>query len=372
MHAIRIGKYQLNFGKVDSADAVLVRSGFITDLAPHCAPAELAHFDPGNREIYVRVDYLAHLLFLWLRNSRRAASLGAYARMVKAKSVIAYDNIPELYDWAKVLPRPIFIVQHGMRQLEDEKHVVDDESNVIFLSWGELQRDEFKNGLVARYPNSSHLRRPKKIIPIGSLRDSMYRAVRGEIAVKQNQICLISQFKGLDGHGLTMPRERQMNLDRTAEFTNQYAIEHNLDVLIALYSDTPELLKKEKEWYLEKFGDRCRFNDPAVDFATYFATDESVVSIGVHTSVLWEVFGRGGRILACNFTGDNIFTFPIPGPWYLHQGTYLDFSSRLTALRMMSDGEYQRESGDRPRYLISYDSNNPTHQAIGRLLMEHA
>jgi hypothetical protein len=371
MHAIRIGKYQLNFGKVDSADAVLVRSGFITDLAPHCAPAELAHFDPGNREIYIRVDYLAHLLFLWLRNSRRAASLGAYARMVKAKSVIAYDNIPELYDWAKVLPRPIFIVQHGMRQLEDDRHVIESESNVTFLSWGELQRDEFKNGLVARYPNSSHLRRPKKIIPIGSLRDSMYRAVRGEIAVKQNQICLISQFKGLDGHGLTMPRERQLNLDRTAEFTNQYAIEHNLDVLIALYSDTPELLKKEKEWYLEKFGDRCRFNDPAVDFATYFATDESVVSIGVHTSVLWEVFGRGGRILACNFTGDNIFTFPIPGPWYLHQGTYLDFSSRLTALRTMSDTDYQRECGDRPRYLISYDSNNPTHQVIGRLLMDH-
>jgi hypothetical protein len=41
-------------------------------------------------------------------------------------------------------------------------------------------------------------------------------------------------------------------------------------------------------------------------------------------------------------------------------------------LRTMSDAEYQRECGDRPRYLISYDSNNPTHQAIGRLLMEHA
>ena len=106
MRAIRIGKYQLNFGKVDSADAVLVRSGFITDLAPHCAPAVLTHFDPGNREIYIRIDYLAHLVFLWLRNSRRAATLGAYVKMVKAKSVIAYDNIPDLYDWAKVLPRP--------------------------------------------------------------------------------------------------------------------------------------------------------------------------------------------------------------------------------------------------------------------------
>ena len=126
MRANRIGKYQLKFGKVNSVDAVLVHSGYITDLAPHCAPAVLTHFDPGNREIYIRIDYLSHLVFLWLRNSRRAATLGAYVKMVKAKSVIAYDNIPDLYDWAKVLPRPIFVVQHGMRQLEDEKHVVDD------------------------------------------------------------------------------------------------------------------------------------------------------------------------------------------------------------------------------------------------------
>ena len=371
MLAIKVGKYQLRFGKVDAVDVVLVHSGYATDLAPHCAPAVLARFDPGDREIYVRIDFLVPLFFLWIRNSRSAATLGAYVKMVKAKSVIAYDNIPDLYDWARVLSRPIFVVQHGMRQLEDERHVVESESNVTFLSWGELQRDEFESGLVARYPNSSRRRKPKTVIPIGSLRDSMYRAVRREVNVKRNQVCLISQFKGLDGHGLTMPQERQINLNRTAEFTFRYASENDLEVLIALYSDTPDRLKLEKDWYRNKFGDQCRFNDPSADFATYFATDESIVSIGVHTSVLWEAFGRGGRILACNFTGDKIFSFPIPGPWYLHQGTYLDFSSRLTALRTMSDAEYQRECGDRPRYLISYDSNNPTHQVIGRLLMEH-
>ena len=78
MRANRIGKYQLKFGKVNSVDAVMVHSGYITDLAPHCATAVLAHFDPGNREIYIRIDYLAHIVFLWLRNSRRAATLGAY------------------------------------------------------------------------------------------------------------------------------------------------------------------------------------------------------------------------------------------------------------------------------------------------------
>ena len=369
---MKVGRFTLVFGRVTQVDAVLIHSGFITDLAPHCSPAKTCRFDPGSREVFFRLRFFVQLLCLLRKgHSRQAASLGAYVGLVRAKSVIAYDNIPNLYDWAEVLPMPLLVVQHGMRQIEDEKLVIERKSNVIFLSWGELQKDEYEKGLNARYPNSSHNRRPTEIVPIGSIRDSMYRAVRGEVKVKRNQICLISQFKGLDGHGLTMPRERQINLDRTAEFTNQYAIENDLDVLVALYSDSPESLQKEKDWYRSKFGDRCRFNDPAVDFATYFATDESIVSIGVHTSVLWEVFGRGGRILACNFTGDKIFSFPIPGPWYLHQGTYLDFSSRLTALLTMSDAEYQRECGDRPRYLISYDSNNPTHQVIGRLLMEH-
>ena len=169
MRAIRIGKYQLNFGRVPSVDAILVHSGYITDLAPHCAPAKICRFEPGAREIFLHLRYLIQLLKLVGKgHSRQAAALGAYVDLVGAKAVIAYDNIPDLYDWSDALPMPLTVVQHGMRQLEDERCAVEIESNVIFLSWGGLQRDEFDNGLVARYPNSSHLRRPKKIIPIGS------------------------------------------------------------------------------------------------------------------------------------------------------------------------------------------------------------
>ena len=364
MRSFRVLKYIFSVGKFKSYDAVLVHSGFITDLLPHCSPTSVVSFEPGNREIFLQPRYLWHLVRLMHRHSRQAASLGAYVRSVEAKAVIAYDNIPVLYDWASALPMPLIVVQHGMRQLEPMKQNIAQTSNVVFLSWGKLQVDEFASGLTARYPNSSHQRKPERVIPIGSLRDSMYRQVRKEVDRNLNQLCLVSQFKGLDGHGLTLPRERQVNLDTTAEFTHRYAIERNIQVLIALYSDTPQALQAEKNWFNEKFEGTCIFNNPSEDFATYKATDESIVSLGVHTSVLWEVFGRSGRILACNFTGDTVFKFPIPGPWYLENGSYDEFATRLDLLRAFSDAEYLNTCGDLPTYLISYDPTKPTTQAI--------
>lgn len=368
MRSFRFSKYVFSIGKFKSYDAVLVHSGFITELLPHCSPTSVISFEPGAREIFLHPRYLWYLVRLMRRHSRQAASLGAYVRCVRAKAVIAYDNIPDLYDWASSLLMPLIVVQHGMRQLEPIKQSIAQTSNVVFLSWGKLQADEFISGLTARYPNSSYQRKPKKIIPIGSLRDAMYRQVRKEVKSDSNQLCLVSQFKGLDGHGLTLPRERQVNLDRTAEFTHRYAIERNMKVLIALYSDTTETLQSEKNWFNEKFEGTCVFNNPRENFATYKATDESIVSLGVHTSVLWEVFGRGGRILACNFSGDSVFKFPIPGPWYLENGSYEDFATRLDSLRALSDAEYLDTSGDLPTYLISYDPTNPTTQAISDMV----
>jgi len=364
MRSFRVSKYIFSIGRFKSYDTVLVHSGFITELLPHCAPSSAISFDPSSREIFLQPRFLFHLLRLMRKHSRQAASLGAYVRSVKAKAVIAYDNIPNLYDWASSLPVPVIVVQHGMRQLEPMKQKITQTSNVVFLSWGKLQVDEFASGFTARHPNSSHQRKPERIVPIGSLRDSMYRQVRKEVKCDLNQLCLVSQFKGLDGHGLTLPRERQVNLDTTTEFTHRYAIERNMQVLIALYSDTPQALHAEKNWFNDKFEGTCIFNNPSEDFATYKATDESFVSLGVHTSVLWEVFGRSGRILACNFTGDTVFKFPIPGPWYLENGSYDEFATRLDLLRAFSDAEYLNACGDLPTYLISYDPTKPTTQAI--------
>lgn len=261
-------------------------------------------------------------------------------------------------------------VQHGMRQLANDRSDSLVSTNVIFLSWGKLQHDEYMERRTPLPPNSSHLRVPLQTKPVGSLRDSMYRAVDYHGSRQAGRLCLISQFKGLDGHGLTLPTQRQQNIDLLIEHLGRYVETRGLELIVALYSDRPESLRQEIDWYREKLGDRCTFNDPSVDFATYKTTDDCEMSFGIHTSVLWEVFGRGQKMLACNYTGDHVFEFPIEGPWYLKGGTYDDFEQRVDWLRSLTIGEFQRLVGEKSTYLISYSRELPTHEAIREMIRQ--
>jgi len=370
MAAIVIRRYRLVFRKRKKFDVLLLRSGFVTPLEPHCEPYSVVDIEQGTREIVLHWKFLWDLLRLLPRHGRNGAVLGAYARFYNVASVVSYDNIQGGWDWASSLRRPMISVQHGMRQLSNDRVALTKPANVIFLSWGELQVDDYAQGRNPLPPNSSHQRIPKKIKPIGSLRDSMYRAIdyRGE--ARLGRLCLISQFKGLDGHGLTLPTERQRNIDLLIEHLRRYVERRDLELVIALYSDRPEALKQEIEWYRGKFGSRCTFNDPSVEFATYKTTDDCEMSFGVHTSVLWEVFGRSRKMLACNYTGDQVFEFPIDGPWYLKSGTYEEFERRVDDLRAMSSDDYRSLVGDKARYLISYSDELPTHMAIGALISQ--
>ena len=198
----------------------------------------------------------------------------------------------------------------------------------------------------------------------------MYRSLgyRGE--ARNGRLCLISQFKGLDGHGLTLPTERQRNIDLLVDHLGRYVASRNLELVVALYSDRPDVLRGEIDWYRSKLGSQCTFNDPSIEFATYKTTDDCEMSFGVHTSVLWEVFGRNRKMLACNYTGDQVFEFPVDGPWYLKHGTYEDFEQRVDELRSMSTDEYRGLVRDRAKYLISYSHELPTHEAIRAVIGE--
>jgi len=370
MAAIVIRRYRLVFRKRTKFDVLLLRSGFVTPLEPHCEPYSVVNIEQGTREIVVHWKFLWDLLRLLPRHGRNGAVLGAYARFFRVASVVSYDNIQGGWDWASSLERPMISVQHGMRQLVDDRSDSLVSTNVIFLSWGKLQHDEYIERRTPLPPNSSHLRAPLQTKPVGSLRDSMYRAVNYQGSRQAGRLCLISQFKGLDGHGLTLPSQRQQNIDLLIEHLGRYVEKRDLELIVALYSDRPESLRQEIDWYREKLGDRCTFNDPSVDFATYKTTDDCEMSFGIHTSVLWEVFGRGQKMLACNYTGDHVFEFPIEGPWYLKGGTYDDFEQRVDWLRSLTIGEFQRLVGEKSTYLISYSRELPTHEAIREMIRQ--
>ena len=370
MASVPFRRYRFVFRKRQKFDVLLLRSGYVTSLEPHCSPYSLVDIEQGTREIIIHWRFLWDLFRLLPRHGRNGAVLGAYARFFDVASVVSYDNIQGGWDWASSLRRPMLSIQHGMRQMSNENCDSSQSANVIFLSWGQLQADDYLNNKTPLAPNSSYQRVPREVRPIGSLRDSMYRSLgyRGE--ARNGRLCLISQFKGLDGHGLTLPTERQRNIDLLVDHLGRYVASRNLELVVALYSDRPDVLRGEIDWYRSKLGSQCTFNDPSVEFATYKTTDDCEMSFGVHTSVLWEVFGRNRKMLACNYTGDQVFEFPVDGPWYLKHGTYEDFEQRVDELRSMSTDEYRGLVRDRAKYLISYSHELPTHEAIRAVIGE--
>ena len=365
---LRLAHLRFGIDRRRRCDVLFLRSGQVTELEPHLHPHKYVDLEYGSRRVILHPIFFALLVKNLLRMSTQRAFLKTYVQFYRTPSVISYDNIPGAWDWADVLDRPMLCVQHGMRQMEESKSTVAGESNVILLSWGELQRDDYVCGRTPRIPNSSHDRKPKTVIPIGSLRDSMYRATKYVPDINANQLCVISQFKGLSGVGLALPEQRQRNIETLLDFTRRYALEHGCTIAIALYAKKPEKQRIEVEWYRSLFGELCTFNDPSTEFATYRLADESAIALGVHTSVLWEQFGRGRKILACNFTGETIFEFPVKGPWYLTETSYEAFRDRLSMLRGLSAKEFMSLVGEMDKHVIAYDPDNPTHLAISRLI----
>ena len=365
---MKLAHLRLGLGRRTACDVLFLRSGQVTELEPHLAPHRYVDLEYGSRRVILHPVFLFFLLVNLIKYSTQRAFLKTYVQFYRTTSVISYDNIPGAWDWADVLEWPMISVQHGMRQMEELNVESAPTTNVVFLSWGNLQIEDYRLGRTPRLPNSSHERTPRSTIPIGSLRDSMYRALDYRPVRKHDQICVISQFKGLSGIGLALPEQRQKNLDAMLAHVKRYAQESSCTVAIALYAKKQPKRSIEMDWYRSIFGDSCVFNDPTEDFATYKLVDESSIALGVHTSVLWEVFGRRQKMLACNFTGERIFEFPVLGPWYLTDGDYQSFKSRLDMLRGLSIEGFQELVGDRAEHVVAYDPGNPTHVAIGRLI----
>lgn len=364
----RLAHIRFGFDRRRRCDVLFLRSGQVTKLEPHLRPHKHVVLEYGSRRIILHPIFVVLLVRHLLSLSTQRAFLKTYVQFYQTPAVIAYDNIIDAWDLADVLDRPMICVQHGMRQVEPLVSPIERVSNVILLSWGELQQDDYIEGRTPRLPNSSFNRRPCQILPIGSLRDSLYRSVGYLGASKCGRLCLVSQFKGASGHGLTMPHERQKNLDTLVDFLNRYACSRELELLVAVYSDTAKELAEEKSWYQKRLSCDFRFTDPSVEFSTYKAVDDCEVTFGVHTSVLWESFGRFRKILACNFTGDSIFDFPLEGPWFLRQASYTEFESRVDELRSIPPDHFQELVGAKAKYMISYSHELPTQFAISNLI----
>lgn len=208
--------------------------------------------------------------------------------------------------------------------------------------------------------------------PVGSLKDAYYREQVSDTSVKKSyDLCLVSQIK--KQHYQHYPKTMQ-SLELLAFHLRRFCAKHGTSICVAARRHpqrNSKLFEWESDWFHQNLGSCAEIIPNIVEeYTSYQLVDQSQVSLGLNTTLLREGFGRGNRILSCNYTGDARIDFPVPGPWCLSDSSYEAFEEKLLYLLGLSDAEYVDICAGWPRYVIGYDHEKPTHVFLRELIAE--
>lgn len=293
-----------------------------------------------------------------LRGGLEVEWINAWIHDNQLECVISLDNNLTVSRLAKNSEIPIVVIQHGMRHMARRFARVRKCPNLSFLCWGDLQKVESQSNRVPRWPNSLYKVRPGQISVVGSLRDDLALAqsqISKSISVSQNfDICLVSQFKGHRPVELHYWQQRQKAIQLVAQWVGRFTRENSCRLVVAGFGDTQGQIIEEERWLRENLNCEFTFFSPRTETSSLYATESSKVTVGVHSSVLWEAFGRHNKVLAVNPTTVQAFNFPVGGLCSLQTKRFDVFEQRMTELLAMTIKTYEARNSQRAEYLVLF------------------
>lgn len=320
---------------------------------------------PASYEIFyfspmIIIYFIKNLLFVYLPYRKYRSLYLCYLlgciEFIKPKIVISYleynyifHAIGEIYSDAD-----FYAIQNGIVDRDSVRDLLPSPSKMggvwsmqNFLCFGKYYIDLYRK----------HGHSARKFHPVGSLKGSFYKSkvCPGQIP-KEFQICLISQWRGW----FKIPDVREI-LDPFSvlcDFTNRYIEKHKVSLCIAGCSKN----QKEKEFFENFFSSDVTFvENDNYRFSSYSTVDRSNVALTLNSTLGYEVFGWGQKVLFFNQPGKALWNFPFDGLWSLKVHDYAEFENRVSFLLKLSDAEYRRLSDESARKVMNYDFANPVH-----------
>lgn len=158
----------------------------------------------------------------------------------------------------------------------------------------------------------------------------------------------------------------------TLKYSIKYSIEKNLKpIFIGKFENVKKHLDFFKD-YLDKseteiIEKNFITRDNAV-FSSYMACFQSEVLIGVASTLLREKISSGEKILCCNFSGSDIWDFPIQGLCFTKEKNYELFKNRVDQIRKISSSEYLSSLNKKCDYVLCDESDNTALQKLNNLM----
>lgn len=281
--------------------------------------------------------------------------------VMKPRLVITFVDNDYAFQWAsRRLPgTAFFAVQNGTRLpydvsswLPPAPHPAHHMSMPHFFCFGEHVRD-----LYTRFGHDiDHYH------PVGSVRSSFYRSrLSAPTGQQVYDLCLISQWTAdLDRPDGPLPEIRR-SLGILHNYVRRFASERELRLCIALRSSD----SRESRFFAEFFGPSAIIipND-RVRMSTYAAIESSGTALTMDSTVGWEAFGWGHKVLFCNCSDHENYNFPSAGPWSIEHCDYEQFKMKLDELRHMDNAAYYAQSRPAAKYVMNHTDDGRTIETI--------
>ena len=324
--------------------------------------------------IYITLD----ILILMIKNSHPnlfTCYLISLIKIIKPKIIItAIDNSFKFSEIAKVLYKNIIFmaVQNASRY--------DFDRNKRLFEIGSLKQDDNKRFFLPNYYCFGDLEEEDckkynikvlKFYKIGSLRLAQYLK---ENKLKTNsykyQVSLISENRAGEDK-LWKQAGVEEGFAKIAKFTIKLCLRNNLSFTFIKKRQYKNLSIAEMNWYRE-FLDENEFNflvknsTPVskTSFSSYKAIHQSEISIGTHSTLLWEKLALKGKILACNFTPLQHYDFPIKGFCFLKDPSFEEFERRALKILKIDEKEYSTQINN--AQLIRMEEDNTQYEILNK------
>lgn len=398
---MKLGRFTVHFRYPPKPDLLVIEAVRSPQVLSVCDGLKYEAYSLSERILILRFRYLFYLLWFGTRTHRMAALLCARVRSQDIRLAVSMENHDKfnkmdskrpkrnkrrdpnrtLFDdvLSQVPELNLFLIQHG-QELRRFSTVRPTKSATLFC-WGDWTARNFP--LFGR--------NEQFFISVGALIDGLYRAIRPQVEVKDVPICFVSTVKGKSWWGSEID-ERRSGYEELTAYLRRFSNETSLSVNIALTIDRDQYgaedAESERQWFRHRLGNSIQFTDPVLLFgdqdfddhgrrtpryvkeryASYFLSDRAQLTLGMTSSVLWEAFGRGNKVLAVNPTDNPVYDFPIVGIWSMRKPTYGQFVKRIQQIMAMRQDQWLDVTRDARFDLIAYREDMPPHRLINRHL----
>ena len=200
--------------------------------------------------------------------------------------------------------------------------------------------------------------------------------------INKYDICLLSEV----GAWELKDKSLDLKFAKLFKYIIRYSKEKKIRLVIALkrqkiIANQAKLAKKvirgywiEQDWFKKFFNKeennflkkRFKFNYP---YSSYEASAESKVTIAVMSTMLRENFSQKKKILACNFTSNKVYDFPIKGICSInHDCNYDYFKKRLDKILKISKKNYFKEADFKKDHDLICNKKNETIEKISKIM----